>query len=585
MMHPLCLSRMKEYIKDESDKVQNVILNLCMLPSDKIRLENLTSPYEDFHDDSPTDSRIKFLEFSNFRTYPANEGYCVDFVDRYKKRISSLLLVGQNGSGKSTLYTALEKIYTGKSSYAAKMSQSEGDYLTFGFGTGPHPKDKRWALDYALAAESKHSVLSSGDKFIHPLSVPTFFCSDDDVQKMKDNKILFEWILEQMGYAKLKDAIKWLDDEKKKLNKRIALPQHSSNLSYTEYQDILLALMDYNPNDDKCKEEIFNAKENISTLLEMPCFFKEKWEELRSLQEKSSHDPIPEESAIIGVPEPEEVSNSTLLETKKENLVKLYAKFFSCTVGVESTTQKLQVVSDLLEEQKIISDYENISERQCNDAISLLNTSEKILSKFRIELVKEFIQEYNESITKILEKFSNHGESYNFTPIDDIENVKLEIHVELKGNYNTLPHEYFNEFRFKLFCVTMKIAIAYYWMVHTNKALPIVIDDIFNANDFENSVKLEHFAYFLKKLYRNYVIKKKFTYPLQLILLSHDDLVVNSFSRGFSSSEYLNLGQEEKLYFPFDVGRIYRLDELDALGELEKQSGLNNQLKRIYRYV
>ena len=47
----------------------------------------------------------------------------------------------------------------------------------------------------------------------------------------------------------------------------------------------------------------------------------------------------------------------------------------------------------------------------------------------------------------------------------------------------------------------MKIAIAYDWMLREKKALPIVIDDIFNASDFENSIKLEYFAYNIKKLY------------------------------------------------------------------------------------
>lgn len=584
-MHALCLYRIKDYIKDEDDDVKNVILNLCMLPSDKFRLENLKSPHGGFHDDSPADSRIKFLEFSNFRTYPKNEGYCVDFVDRSKKEISSLFLVGQNGSGKSTLYTALEKIYMGKSSYAAKMSQSEDDYLTFGFGTGARPNDKRWGLEYDLAEGNKRSILSSGDKPEYPLSVPAFFCSDDDIQKMKDNKILFDWILEQMGYAQLNEAINWLTDEKKKLSNRISYAQEKSNLSYAEYQDVLLALLDYNSNSKRCKEEILKAKDGITDILERPNFFKEKWNEIRSLQEKGSQDLPPDESSIIDMPTINEDSNSTLLSNKKDRLAKLYAKLFSYIDGKNDNKQKLQDISDLLEDQKHIFEYGDIPKSQCNEAISLLDTSEKILSKFQIGLVKEFVQEYNESITNILKRFSNHSEIYKFTPIDDIKNVKLEIHVKLKGDYKTLPHEYFNEFRFKLFCVTMKIGIAFYWMTRTKKALPIVIDDIFNANDFENSVKLEQFAYFIKELYRNNVVKNKFTLPLQLIILSHDDLVVNSFSRGFSSCEYLNVEHEENLCFPYDVGRIYRLDDLDSLVELERKAELHNQSKSVYRYV
>lgn len=79
------------------------------------------------------------------------------------------------------------------------------------------------------------------------------------------------------------------------------------------------------------------------------------------------------------------------------------------------------------------------------------------------------MQDYGNHMANLMSKFSNHNEIYEFTPMDNLENVVLSIHASLQGDYFTTPHEYFNEFRFKLYCVTMKIAIAYDWMLREKR--------------------------------------------------------------------------------------------------------------------
>ena len=58
--------------------------------------------------------------------------------------------------------------------------------------------------------------------------------------------------------------------------------------------------------------------------------------------------------------------------------------------------------------------------------------------------------------------------------------------------------------------------------------VPIVIDDVFNASDFENNLRLEYFVYNIYKAYDS----MSFDEPLQLIVLTHDEMVLNAFRNG-----------------------------------------------------
>ena len=93
MMHPLCLKRLEKYLKSENDRVKNVILNLSMSSSEPRRLADVDKPYQLMEDRTPVDSRIKWLAFDHFRTYPGGE-YGANF--QREDKISSLVTSGNN---------------------------------------------------------------------------------------------------------------------------------------------------------------------------------------------------------------------------------------------------------------------------------------------------------------------------------------------------------------------------------------------------------------------------------------------------------------------------------------------------------
>lgn len=48
MMHPSCLMRVEEYIKDKDEEVQKVIRNLCVTSSTNLRIPDLKKTCKSF---------------------------------------------------------------------------------------------------------------------------------------------------------------------------------------------------------------------------------------------------------------------------------------------------------------------------------------------------------------------------------------------------------------------------------------------------------------------------------------------------------------------------------------------------------
>ena len=577
-MHPSCLLKVEEIIKGEDDTVKYIIRNLCDLISPRPRIADLINEHPQFCDEDPIgDGRLERLTFTNFRTYPGEKDYGLSFVN-YENKVSSVFLVGVNGSGKSTLYTALEQLYTGESSYAKLMANDKPEYLSFGFAKNIQDKANQWALDYQLAENGTGVQTSSIENLKSPIAVPAFFCSDIDIQKMKDNKNLFHWILEQMGYGKLKVC---LDIVKDMLGELRTLSQEmESNTFYTseDYSEIMDAVLEYKPDlhDDEIME-YSNQMEDTSTEHRL---FNNRWDEINTSKDLSSENQLDIFNETNGLSKDESLN----FRSRKEALRMLYKKLSEQLDKIKGEGSKIEIILALGEEQRnaiLEEDFwgSSISKSDLDYKIPLFERVESCLQRLQDQIVREFIEEYGKDIEQTMSEFSNHGEKFEFSK-ENINEVNLSIHCTLKGFYDTSPHEYFNEFRFKLYCITLKLAIAFNWMLNNKKSLPIVIDDVFNANDFENSIKLEQFAYFIKKMYNDKVVAKGFSSDLQMILTTHDELVVDSFRRGFTGLAYSDMASMKMEHFPLIVGRIYRLEEIDCFHP-------NNptEFKSIYQYV
>ena len=88
------------------------------------------------------------------------------------------------------------------------------------------------------------------------------------------------------------------------------------------------------------------------------------------------------------------------------------------------------------------------------------------------------------------------------------------------------------QFSFSI-CISLKIALAIGWMRNNKTIVPFVIDDVFNANDFMNGLKLERFVQKIYSWYEKLITEDGCNIPFQLIMLTHDNMMQTAFKKGF----------------------------------------------------
>jgi hypothetical protein len=98
-------------------------------------------------------------------------------------------------------------------------------------------------------------------------------------------------------------------------------------------------------------------------------------------------------------------------------------------------------------------------------------------------------------------------------------------------------NKYFNTFHYRLFCTMVGISIAVASRKNTGINLPLVLDDVFYASDFENRATIEEFITKLFELFREFTPDKE----LQLILFTHDQLIFESIIKASTTKDIQNI--------------------------------------------
>ncbi len=98
-------------------------------------------------------------------------------------------------------------------------------------------------------------------------------------------------------------------------------------------------------------------------------------------------------------------------------------------------------------------------------------------------------------------------------------------------------NKYFNTFHYRLFCTMVGISIAVASRKNTGINLPLVLDDIFYASDFENRATIEEFIIKLFELFKEFTPDKE----LQLILFTHDQLIFESIIKASMTRDIDNI--------------------------------------------
>jgi hypothetical protein len=139
-----------------------------------------------------------------------------------------------------------------------------------------------------------------------------------------------------------------------------------------------------------------------------------------------------------------------------------------------------------------------------------------------VSILSEYLYEEDRPVDLLIETQPDETDTETGEVISEIIVAYLK-----ERNTNNLPisvNKYFNTFHFRLFCTMVGISIAVASRKNTGINLPLVLDDVFYASDFEHRATIERFIKRLFELFQKHTPN----IPLQLILFTHDQMIFES---------------------------------------------------------
>lgn len=579
-------------VKNLSDEAKLIIRSI--LKMDSLNINDSTNLFKNtdnkekprFDNNQYVDYRMTNMTFQGFRTFPeAEKPYGINLTDENNKP-SSLFLIGSNGTGKSSLFSAIESYYTGISSLAQERHVDQERFLRYGLKGEEKFADRLHAEIVSLVGDVKQNNLAT----------PSSFCSNYDIQKLEENSDdLTDYILQQLGYGDILIIDSMLESERKKAEDLLSRSEDAEDEQSIIIGEVINAYIDLSFNKRGGKEENqdrFTSEKAIEE--ELPRItkdnlkkkvFNEDWKQLLSLQEEYlqmkkdfSIDPTHQT-----IEKNEELVNSLSILAKKYRLLFGYFKKKASEKDKRTNLKELynryykakeQEADELMTKEK-----RDLRNKDMEQRVKDIDDVKSTITKFKQSILSEFIKEFKQFVESILTDFSELDTFALKT--DNRVYVSIEANDYQGNSFSAKPNEYLNSFRYVLYCVSLKLALAF-WQMKKNKTItPIVIDDIFDASDFENSLKLEKFVYEIYRAYAMMANKENISIPLQLIVLTHDQLMKTSFERGLARYKIESSLEERKLMSPASCicGRLLPIKDISKAindGLIQSYESFNN---------
>ena len=548
-----------------------------------------------------TDARVRSLKFRNFRAFPG-ESFGVSFVERKdgRENACSVFLVGANSNGKSTICDALEYAYTGDVASVHRLTDvSLEKFLTYGFEDG---KVKREDVSLTLKTMQADGVetISLTSRGV-PKCTASFFCSDNDVEELERSKEQIDgYLLDQLGYGELPTLREMLLQIRNTIDVGIE-HLNTSILSASEIRKVIDAYLSVyrikkrenevlnilkkdalnkiilnlrlkNGELDKVidiKDKLKAIKETVKGIPKGT--FGDEWDSLITsiiIEQNTLHKQDKRPSQVVMLQEKLAQMYSKLGDAlKTENgLDGLYNDYYKAREGYSGLAGGAIKPEDVEKWRQYSGKLEELA--------NYLVTETEIV-------IEGFYKDRNEYLSSTMSSFSPSSEHFSLEYSGG--HIKARIHSDLNGGFNGSPKTYYNTFRFKLYVIALKISLAFLYMRTSKIIIPIVIDDVFNATDFDNSIKLERFVYHIYKTYKR---KVGSNIPLQLIVLSHDEMVISAFRKGAKliHEEEIALNSNTKTMEvgnSFICGRLFHYSQSEAIknADDEKYDFANLYLK------
>lgn len=538
------------------------------------------------------DLRIKQLTFRYFRTFPDAGGkpYGVNFMR--EECSCSTFLVGKNGTGKSTIFDAIEYYYTNKVSNAEQKSIWENiEYLTFGFGRIPEITSDKVLLGVKTQKEIQEVDLKGHS----PLCQSTPFCSEKDIIDIcyLPYGNLYEYIFEQLGYSELLKLQSRLVEIK---NEILQFTQSDNKADvYLKGEDVEIVIEAF--------LKYYKSKKKDIVIKECQCYFKTNWDIVHK-KTKLSHNKdeqsprmfVDQWKRLRKIVKDDDVvtrfSNTKALQMFKK--LQLMYMLLEETLKANSAAKAFYLFANQLNQSKQQEAEKVAIQERRMDYTKGLETITKI-NHFLISvidnIIEKFVAEYQEFIERCLSYFSEENETFKLRYYKGEHRVVIDINVKKdEGSFLTNPYEYLNSFRFKLYAIALKVSLAFRYMQMNRRILPIAIDDVFNANDFDNCGRLQQFVHSVYQLFYEKVCKE---IPLQVILLTHDEMILSAFRKGFNFREICrwneSLEQRKLSYDAYQlysgnciVGRLFHYGEARSMYNKTHKGYLYDEILNLY---
>lgn len=138
------------------------------------------------------------------------------------------------------------------------------------------------------------------------------------------------------------------------------------------------------------------------------------------------------------------------------------------------------------------------------------------------EVLEKYLQSDNRNVELEIKMKEDEIDSETGAVLSEIITAYI---IPKDKSHPPLPvNKYFNTFHYRLFSTMVGVSIAMASRINTKINLPLVLDDIFYASDFENRVTVERFIKQLFGIFNKYTPNLE----LQLILFTHDQSIFES---------------------------------------------------------
>lgn len=564
----------------ELTRLDTSVLFAVALSDGQNKDERKSDAPETGEEEQVRDMRIRWMTFSNLRSIPhvadKQKPFGLSFSDD-NKQPCSLYLVGRNGTGKTTVYSALEHHYLSSNSLSKNMDLDARRIMTYGFGeierTAP---DEPWLTVETVSEKTEMETLDSHAA----LCSPACFCSEYDILQMgTKGKDLFDYLLQQLGYQELKDLLSQLDRVVKDIDGQLEgkLKDETDELDSQDYDAIVLEVLKRYKNAKQLYPQpyiraLYDRHLNKFNNGEIPGIFVDYWNRFRQRSQRAGQKVDP--ARQLANTEVKPIDRANAISGKLRSMYQVLEPHLK-QLAIDSSEIQLQnVLNQLYEERKSVKGEQEDklvtaeAREEAETRRSLLMSLMSLIREQRRMVADDFINAHFDMLKRIMSFFSNNDAEL-LKPRLSGETLKIQLLAKGEGEsvFRPTPQEYYNSFRYKLYAVSFKIALAFMEMGSKHIRVPIVIDDVFSASDFENNLRLEYFVYNIYEAYDN----MNFEEPLQLILLTHDEMVQTAFRKGTDQ-----LADDEKPHqvklnrHNFVCGRLYSYKFAE---DLEKETG------------